>query len=329
MMGCTISIIDDTDDATLENVEPVYAFLIANGVRSTKTVWVYPPKDRNSRGDSLQRVEYLRFIRELHSEGFEIALHGVGSGDYKRDDVIRGLKEFEDKLGFTPTIHVNHSYNRDSIYGGYKRFNSPIKYLIPLLYPQYGKAFGGDEKDSAYFWGDLHKKYITYIRNHELRNINTLGTDPYTPYIDPLRQQYANYWFSCAFAPNQDVFASAFNKSNIKRLHDSNGTSIISTHLGYYNVDGVIDSRFKTIIQNLCEVYKARFLPVTALLNERANDRREAGQDAFPVIGRWAKLRLEVLHLSTRIYYRFIDRQDDYAFKDLNKDMFVGGVDAT
>lgn len=328
-MGCTISIIDDTDDATLENVEPVYAFLMEHGVRSTKTVWVYPPKDRNSRGDSLQRVEYLRFIRELHNHGFEIALHGVGSGDYKRDDVIRGFKEFEDKLGFTPTIHVNHSYNRDSIYGGYKRFNSPIKHLIPLLYPQYGNAFGGDEKDSEYFWGDLHKKYITYIRNHELRNIDTLGTDPLTPYIDPIRQQYANYWFSCTFAPNQDVFASAFNRKQLQKLGASNGTSIISTHLGYYNVDGKIDSRFKNIIHELHHDHGARFMPVTALLNQRADHRRERGLDAYPVIGRFAKLRLEVLHLSTRIYYRFIDRQDDYAFKDLNKDMFIGGADAT
>ena len=328
-MACTISIIDDTDDATLENVEPIYAFLIEHGITSTKTVWVYPPKDRNSRGDSLQRVEYLRFIRELHSHGFEIALHGVGSGDYQRNDVIRGLKEFEDKLGFTPTIHVNHSYNRDSIYGGYKRFNAPIRQFIPLLYPQYGKAFGGDDKDSEYFWGDLHKNYITYIRNHELRNVDTLAADPSTPYVDPNRQQYANYWFSCTFAPNQDVFARAFTNKRLQKLSKCNGTSIISTHLGYYNINGNIDNRFKTIIQDLCYRHSARFLPVTSLLNQRAEERRANGNQAYPVISRFAKLRLEVLHLATRIYYRYIDRQDDYAFKDLNRDMFVGGTDAT
>jgi hypothetical protein len=197
------------------------------------------------------------------------------------------------------------------------------------LYPQYSNAFGGDDKDSEYFWGDLHKKHITYIRNHELRNIDTLGTDPLTPYIDPNRQQYANYWFSCTFAPNQDVFASAFTSANLHKLSEKNGTSIISTHLGYYNVDGIIDIRFKNIIQELRHVYSAHFMPVTALLNRRADQRQTSGKKAYPIIGRFAKLRLEVLHLSTRIYYRFIDRQDDYAFKDLNKEMFVGGVDAT
>ena len=82
------SIVDDTDDATLENIKPVYDFLYSKGILITKTVWVYPPRDKPSSGDSLQRPEYLEFIRDLHRKGFEIALHNVGSGDYTREEIL-------------------------------------------------------------------------------------------------------------------------------------------------------------------------------------------------------------------------------------------------
>ena len=83
------TIIDDTDDATLENIKPVYDFLYEKKIFITKTVWVYPPRDKHSKGDSLQRPEYLKYIKELSDKGFEIALHNVGSGDYTRDEIRR------------------------------------------------------------------------------------------------------------------------------------------------------------------------------------------------------------------------------------------------
>ena len=33
------TILDDTDDSTLENVKPVYDCLRSHGLRTTKTVW--------------------------------------------------------------------------------------------------------------------------------------------------------------------------------------------------------------------------------------------------------------------------------------------------
>ena len=126
MKKFNFTIIDDTDDATLENIRPVYDFLTEKGIFITKTVWVYPPRDKYSKGDSLQRTEYTEYIKELHSRGFEIALHNVGSGDYTRNEILKGIEEFKEKLGFYPKIHINHSYNKDSIYGGSKRFNWPF-----------------------------------------------------------------------------------------------------------------------------------------------------------------------------------------------------------
>ena len=83
--------VDDTDNATVENVKPVYDLLTECGLRTTKTVRVYPPRD-TFRGQSLEDASYLAFVRALQRRGFEIALHGVGSGAFTREEIRRGLE---------------------------------------------------------------------------------------------------------------------------------------------------------------------------------------------------------------------------------------------
>ena len=58
------SIIDDTDDSTYENIKPVYDFLYEKKIFITKTVWVYPPRDKHSKGESLQSKKYLNYITQ-------------------------------------------------------------------------------------------------------------------------------------------------------------------------------------------------------------------------------------------------------------------------
>ena len=81
------TIIDDTDDATLPCIDKVYQLLASSGLRTTKTVWVYPVRDRHLfSGDSLLCDSgYLSFVKSLSQNGFEIGLHNVGSGDFKRN----------------------------------------------------------------------------------------------------------------------------------------------------------------------------------------------------------------------------------------------------
>lgn len=317
------SIVDDTDDATLENIKPVYDFLYSQGILITKTVWVYPPRDKPSSGDSLQRPEYLEFIRDLHRKGFEIALHNVGSGDYTREEILRGVEEFKEKLGFYPRMHINHSYNKDSIYGGVKRFNWPFNKVVKALYPQYAGKFEGEVEGSPYFWGDVHKKLITYNRNHEFLGLNTLSIDPLTPYIDPKRADYANHWFSSSFAPNQLVFNYLLSRKNIDKLAQEGGTSIVFTHFGYFVQDGQLDPGFVDAINYLTSKKGGNYLPVSQLLDFRAEQRRQRGEPPYPTMSRLRKFRLELIHLLTRVYFRKFNRLDDYAFKNLDKDMFV------
>ena len=121
-------VVDDSDLATLERIRPVYEVLNQYGVKTTKTVWVFPtsnPSHETNQGDWLADPGYREFIRELQSNGFEIALHGVRGGSSQRAEIIAGLDEFKRVLGHDPAIHVNHSLNRDNVYGGANRWSFP------------------------------------------------------------------------------------------------------------------------------------------------------------------------------------------------------------
>lgn len=323
MKNFYFTIVDDTDDSTLENTKPIYDFLFERGILITKTVWVYPPRDEPSSGDSLQRKEYLDFIKDIKSKGFEIGLHNVGSGDYKRDEILKGLEEFKTKLGEYPKIHINHSYNPDSIYGGYKRFNQPFKFLVKKMYPQYAGVFQGEEKKSDFFWGDKHKEIIQYNRNHEFEGLNTRKYDKYMPYVDPKRSQYSNYWFSATFAPNQLVFNHLVNKETIQKLEKQGGVCIIFTHLGYYMKNGKIDEGFVERINWLAKNKNGVYIPVSKVLDKIVEERKERGEKLYPEIPLVTKFFMELRHLLTRIKYRKFVKIDDYAFKNLNKEMFV------
>lgn len=321
------SIIDDTDDATYENIKPVYDFLYEKGILITKTVWVYPVVDKNSSGDCLQRTKYADYMIELHKRGYEIGLHNVGSADYDspytREKIIEGLKQFKEILGFYPSICVNHSYNPDSVYGGYKRFNFPFSFIVRKLYPQYERTFYGEVEGSKYFWGDKYKELIKYSRNHECGDINTVAFDKYMPYIDPNRNKYANYWYSATFAPNQNVFNHLITPESIARLEKIGGCCILFTHLGYYYKNGKLDPGFVKRIEMLASNPNGVYMPVTQTLDAIVEKRCKAGKKPYPVISTFDKFCLEFKHLLTRLKFRKIVKIDDYAFKSLNKDMFI------
>ena len=322
-MSFYFTIVDDTDDSTLENTKPIYDILYDKKIFITKTVWVYPPRDKQSKGDSLKRKEYLDFIRSIKTKGFEIGIHNVGSGDYKRNEIIKGLEEFKAELGEYPKIHVNHSYNKDSIYGGYKRFNAPIKSLIRTMYKQYSGTFNGEEVGSQYFWGDKHKEIIQFSRNHEFDDINTKKYDPNMPYVDQKRSKYANYWYSVTFAPNQWVYNKVINKKSIERLDKENGVCVLFTHLGYFMQDGKIDKGFMESLEILAGNKNGIYMPVSNVLDEIAEKRVRQGGQKYPAIGSYVKFKMELMHLFTRIKYRTILKIDDYAFKGLEKKQFL------
>jgi len=311
------TIVDDTDDAFLETIKPIYDLLYQNGLRTTKTVWVKPVRDHDiSKGDSLDNKKYRDFILDIKNRGFEIALHNVGSGDYKRNEIIEGMEEYNRIFGTFPKLHINHSYNPDNIYCGSKRFSFPLNWLVKKMYAQYD-SFYGDIKDSEYFWGDWHKKLIKYSRNYEIDNINTLKKNPYMPYKDKQYEEFCNYWYSSTFASNQWMFNKMVNKQSIDRLERDGGVCILYTHLGYYYKKGEIDKGFKKTIEYLGRKKTGLYLPVGEVLNLLLEKKIENNIPEY--IPFWFKKRIELHSLLTRIKYRYLIKKDDYHFK-LSKD---------
>ena len=69
------SIVDDTDDATVENVRPIYDLLAECGLRTTKTVWPLRPIRSSSLAETLEDSTYRNWIEKLQDDGFEIGFH--------------------------------------------------------------------------------------------------------------------------------------------------------------------------------------------------------------------------------------------------------------
>jgi hypothetical protein len=259
------TIIDDTDNSFIHNVEPAYRLLKECNILITKTVWLFPPKDR-FRGVSLQDKDYLEFIRKLMNQGFEIAMHNVGSGVYTRDEIIQGIEEFKDLLGFYPYIHINHASNPDNLYWGYKRFVPPLSWIFRLFKSR--RKYVGEDPNSECFWGDLAKARIRYIRNRAFGRINTHKCDPCMPYRVRSKDKYSNYWFSCSDGHTVHEFNDHVNEESIDSLEKEGGFCIVYTHFGYGFVDenGHLDRQFESSIQRLAG-RNGWFVPVGQLLD--------------------------------------------------------------
>jgi hypothetical protein len=304
------SIVDDTDDATLPDIAAVYSYLIGAGFRTTKTVWVYPVRDTQFfHGDSIMSCpEYQSFVQHLASLGFEIGLHNVGSGDFSRQEIESGIEYFRITFGHYPRLHVNHSYNKDNIYGGDKRFSFPFDLVLRKMHRHY-QGFEGEVPSSPHFWGDLHKKHIRYSRSYELDDFNLLRALPF-PYTDAKYGQCCNAFYPSVFCSNQDLFARQVTENNIRRLIDEGGCSIVYTHLGYFCERGGVDARFIAAVQMLKQFESELWIaPVGEVLDHLT---RSAGQ---PEIGRLTKLRVEAKSLWTRLKYRYLIGLDDYHYK--------------
>ena len=110
------TILDDTDDATVANVKPLYDLLYELGYRTTKTVWpVACPEGSRIyfAGHTLEDPGYLEFVRELLERRFEVAFHGATMESSVRERTLRALDVLRERLGVEPQIHCNHGHNRE------------------------------------------------------------------------------------------------------------------------------------------------------------------------------------------------------------------------
>jgi hypothetical protein len=289
------TIIDDTDRSNVENIGPVYDFLRENGFITTKTVWPLSPQGSPiGGGDSLEDQSYRDLILDLKDKGFEIALHGVSDESSTRLRVIEGLEKFKKVIGNAPRIHANHTGQADSLYWGEDRFDGAMK-LIYTFARKYlirsDSKFYGHTEGSAYFWGDVCRNTITFVRNFVFNDINTLKMDPLMPYHDSLRP-YVPYWFSASAGLDVEEFCRLLNERNQDRLLEEGGACIAYTHLafGFYR-DGQLNPRFVELMRRLAGL-PGWFVPASTLLDYIGERRgwQKVGDDRHTLSGmqwRW------------------------------------------
>lgn len=260
------TVVDDTDGATVANVKPVYDYLIKRGILTTKTCWVYPPRDTVYSGESLQNEEYTAFLKDIQRQGVEIGFHNAGSGGFTREETLAALEEFNAKLGEYPTLHINHSNNIENLYWGSERFCGPVRWLY--RWKKKNIQSQGTNPDSEYFWGDFSKEHFKYIRNRTFNGLNTLKEDSRLVYREVGKQKYANYLFSSSDGMSVAPFLNLLSKKNVDRLEAEHGCAIVYTHFAYDFVDenGMLKEEFKQSIDYLASK-NGWFVPAGQLLD--------------------------------------------------------------
>jgi hypothetical protein len=236
------TIMDDTDVATVENVQPIYRLLERLGMRTTKTVWAEAcPEGSPNFGTSqtLDDPEYRAFAQDLQQRGFEIAFHGATMETSTRERTIAALERFRSTFGDYPRVHANHAYNRENLYWGGARIDLPeLRLLWRLLDARPSDHYRGHCGDSPYWWGDLCARHVTYVRNLTFNTLNVAGVNPSMPYHDPARP-LVRWWFSAADAEDADEFSELLGDDQQERLEREGGVCIVATHLGKgFAVDG-------------------------------------------------------------------------------------------
>lgn len=272
------TIVDDTDEATVNNVKPVYDLLYELGIITSKTVWTFPSRDKY-KGDTLSSSKYAQFIKNLSDRGYEIAFHGAGSGPFRRDEVLASLEIIKDLVGYYPRLYVNHAQNVGNLYWNEKRFSFPFDKLYSLAVRVINNewiASQGEVEGSPYFWGDFAKKHIKYIRNRTFSGLNTIRYDNQMPYRNKRHEKYSNYWFSSSDAYNCIEFKKLLSKKNVDQLVKQRGCTIIYTHFAYGFVgdDGVIDPDFVSDMKYLSGK-NGWFAPASTILDYINSNRKE------------------------------------------------------
>jgi hypothetical protein len=296
------TIIDDTDCATVANVRPFYDLLHDLGMRTTKTIWPLPghhPDDPNDPAQPVTDPEYVEFIHCLQEWGFEIALHNVRSYSSRRQEIEEGLATFRQMVGRSPRVHANHMFNQDGLYWGDSRLDfRPLAWAYRTLRRSKRQPESkGHIEGSSYFWGDLCRENIEYVRGFTFPELNTLKMNPTMPYYDA-RRPYVRAWFSGTEAMNVREFKSLMTRTNRERLEAESGVCIVATHIasGYVS-NGRVDPEAATALKQLAR-RPGWFVPVSELLDHLVDEH------SVRRLPWWERHRMQIQWTLSRLLHR-------------------------
>lgn len=228
------TIFDDTDVATLGNIQPVYDFLDSVGIYITKSVWPLNSdcKDSDYLGShTLEYEAYRNYIVILADKGFEIGFHGASMESSLRERTRQGLDYFKDVVGYYPSSYACHAGNKENIYWGQNRFNHKIFKKLYKVFSKDKVEYQGEKEGSPFFWGDICYDKIDYMRTFTFNSINLLNIHKLPLYINK-DQKYSKYCFITSDTDNVNEFNKILCKANQERLEHERGVCILTTHFG-------------------------------------------------------------------------------------------------
>lgn len=286
------TVFDDTDVATLEYIRPVYDTLTELDIYTTKSVWPLRCHEKNAYQGShtLEDAQYALYIRELQSRGFEIAFHGstMVSGD--RTTTIRSLELYHAILGRNPRVCAFHAYNRENLYWGSLRLSVRLlRFLYKVIFREKKDFYQGHREGSPYFWGDICKKHIDYVRNFTFDEINLLNIADKIMYRDEATPWVRN-WFLTADADNVEEFNRLLCEENQEKLCSERGICIVSTHFGKgFIKNGSLHPETKRLLHLLSQ-RNGWFVPVSTVLDfieSRTSNNTLSGRERFILECKW------------------------------------------
>ncbi|MBU0985033.1 MAG: hypothetical protein KKA42_14260, partial [candidate division Zixibacteria bacterium] len=287
-----------TDLATMNNVPAVYSLLEDLGLRTTKSVWPLPGTEpTQTEGATCDDPDYLRWVLELQTRGFEIGYHMATYHTSVRNRTIEGLDRFSELFGFRPKVMANHSQCRENVYWGDARLSGWNRVAYNALTRfRYRDRYRGHVDGDPHFWGDLCREQITYCRGFVFPDINTLAACPQMPYHDPERP-YVNQWYASSEGPEVNAFNRCCSEANQDRLEAEGGACIMYTHFGsgFYE-NGEINPRFRELITRLSRK-NGWFVPVGTLLDylrTKNSDRDITRRERNRLERRWLQHKMKV-----------------------------------
>jgi len=260
-------ITDDTDAADLQSVRVVYDFLRALGLRTTKTVWAFVPEEpcgipatppSTLRGITLEDADYRAYCQGLAADGFEVCLHGASAGNNRRERTVAAL-DLAERLFDQSGTFVCHSKNADNLYWEEKTAPNAALRTLLLLYSRH--RCSGEVEGSPYFWGDICRERIRWVRLFRTRNPNTLADNPSMPYVEPGKP-----WVKGWFAATKRSFHDCTTPEALDRLARHHGLTVLYQYLHRYASAGEPDLNFRTDAERLASDDRILVAPVADVL---------------------------------------------------------------
>ena len=271
------TIFDDTDRANLEDCKTIYEYLDKLSFKTTKSIWLEERNKKNvDAGITCDNKFYLEWLKEIQKKGFEIGYHNTTYSSSKRNEIDKGLEKFTKLFGHSPKVMANHSNNKENIYWGADRLSGFRKIIYNILTRfKKNNYYKGQDNSSLYFWGDLCKKNITFVRNFVFSDINTLKKCPYMPYKD-IGKPFVNYWFASSEGNNSKKFIKCISNENQDRLEAEGGACIMYTHFADgFCKNGKLSEEFKKQMLRLSK--KDGWFVSTTTLLEFLKDKNQGG----------------------------------------------------